>query len=318
MTTWDPSDKGANISLSGGNLIATATGSSGATDQFVITSTSKSSGKSVLRLTGDLSDGGVFGTYNQGGITLGSTSLEGNDTDSYHLYQSGDEFDLRYNGGRVAFEYPYSSFPTPADGSGDVLDVYLDLDNDLLYFKLNGTFLLNSEAADPDPTVPVGGIPIAHGTYFVYREIYTNGVSLTLDPSPTGLPSGWSAWDAGGGGVSAAAGSSAAVAAASGVGRSTAAASGSAAATAAATAVGRGIVSATGTASASAAATGVGRSTRAGSGASAATAAASGVGRATASSPGASAAAASAAAVGRSTASSSGSSAATAAPARRA
>lgn len=200
MTTWDPIDKGSNISLSGGDLIATATGASGAAQQYVITSTSKSSGKHVLRLTGDLSDGGAFGTYNQGGITLGSTSIEGNDADSYHLYQSGDEWDLRNNGVRVAFEYPYSSFPTHADGT-DVLDIYLDLDTDLLYFKLNGTFLLNSEAADPDPTTPVGGIPISHGTYFVYREIFTNGVSLTLDPSPTGLPAGWSAWDAGGGDI---------------------------------------------------------------------------------------------------------------------
>jgi hypothetical protein len=198
MTTWNPSDKGSNIALSGGNLAMTASGSGGPTTQWCRTTTSKSSGKSVIRITGDLLDG--TNSYNQVGLsTASSTTYDGTDTTSILLYRQGsDEWDLRYNGARIAFEYPTSSFPTMPDGVGDVLDIYLDLDNDLIYFKLNGNFFLNSVnyPSPADPTVPTGGVPIDHKTWFIHNSIYVPGYGgVTLDPAPTGLPSGWSAWD---------------------------------------------------------------------------------------------------------------------------
>jgi hypothetical protein len=199
MTTWNPSDKGSNIALSGGNLAMTASGSGGPTTQWCRTTTAKSSGKSVIRITGDLLDG--VNAYNQVGLsTASSTTYDGSDATSMLLYRQGsDEWDLRYNGSRIAFEYPTSSFPTMPDGTGDVLDIYLDLDNDLIYFKLNGNFFLNSVnyPSHADPTVPTGGVPIDHKTWFIHNSIFVPGYGgVTLDPSPTGLPAGWSAWDA--------------------------------------------------------------------------------------------------------------------------
>lgn len=202
MTTWDPSNEGSNVALSGGDLVATATGSGGSAQSVVFTTTSKSSGKWAIRLTGDLRDGGVGGTYHQGGITKNLASYEANDTDSYRLFQQGgDEWDLQYNSSRIAFEYPTSSFPSMPDGTDELL-ILLNLDDNLLYFRLNGTYFLNSEnyPNPPNPATPVGGIPISAGNYFIYRLLYTSGAAVTLDPSPTGLPSGYSAWDAGGGG----------------------------------------------------------------------------------------------------------------------
>lgn len=182
MTTWNPSDKHANISLSGGDLIATATGNGGL-EQGVRTTTSQNSGKHVIAITGDLRSSTSF---NYAGMSRAGAVYDGSTTTSLYINRDGSYFYFHYNGSTPQFD------DTSPDFTGtDEVRFFLDSDNDLVYVSLNGNNLFGG-----DPSAGTGGQSISDAAWFAHCSIAVSGRTVTVNPSPTSLPGGWSAWDA--------------------------------------------------------------------------------------------------------------------------
>jgi hypothetical protein len=126
QATWNPGDKSANVVLSGGSVVATrgATGDVGAVRAIF----PRNSGKWHFEIMVAAAGGG-FPNYPNFGVANASaslTSVPGADTNSA-IYQED---------GRVFFNGQIAQLAT--FGDGDTVAVELDLDNDLLYFQIEG------------------------------------------------------------------------------------------------------------------------------------------------------------------------------------
>jgi hypothetical protein len=118
--TWNPSDKGTNISLSGSNLIATLNGAG-----LVRSTIGKSSGKWYWEVSWNTSSASQIGT----GVATASAGLNaylGNDVSGYGYYGNAI---TRNNGGTAAYGASYAT--------GDVIGVALDMDAGTLTFYKN-------------------------------------------------------------------------------------------------------------------------------------------------------------------------------------
>ncbi|WP_438278081.1 hypothetical protein [Nitrobacter sp.] len=187
MTTWNPSDKSAAVTLSNGNLTAAMAAN---TNPGVRATTSKTSGKLAFSVTGSmLGNAGAFGL----GISLASAPLDGNGTGSVYVGY-GDYipgwFCIR-NGINVG-----STDNSYVPNNSSVLTIYLDFGSSLLYASCDGHNILGTNVS-----AGTGGISfsaIATGGLFPHLSDQSfNTVSLTgtANFAPTGLPSGWMAWD---------------------------------------------------------------------------------------------------------------------------
>jgi len=181
-TTWDPTNS-PNATLSGGNLVATFNSSS--FSNGALSSTGKSSGKYAF-------DIGVVCSNpsdNALGITQGHPPAAYYDGPTSFLFvpQSGYTM-VRNNGSAVATEFTVSPPTSPY-----TLRVYVDLTASKVYYSVGGSYYFGGDAA-----AGTGGLTIPSGTFYVNGFSTAGGDQLTLNPSPTGLPAGWSAWDAGG------------------------------------------------------------------------------------------------------------------------
>lgn len=143
--TLDPANKGSAITLSGGNL--TATNNAG-TDASVKSTVSHASGKLYAEVTIVAEARGLMGAGNAS-ATL--TNFVGSDANGIGLFDDGTIF---LNGGNVGFAHTFAA--------GDIVDVALDVGNNLIWFRPNGSgnTLWNNNAAN-NPATATGGASVS-------------------------------------------------------------------------------------------------------------------------------------------------------------
>lgn len=182
MTTWNPSDKSSEITLSGGDLTATADDEAGS----VRSTTSKSTGKHYFELTALNDDASNSGA----GVLTASSSI--NDGPLDWNPGAGYFFDgnIVVDGNEAANATNWMI--------GDVLGVALDLTNNLIYFSINGVY-----QAGGNPAAGTGGISITPGTYFAGfgKSSNSGSCAVTVNFGGTSFntppPTGYLAWDSG-------------------------------------------------------------------------------------------------------------------------
>lgn len=172
-TTWNPSDKGAGITLSGGNLIAAAN----ATAQSAVRSTrSKTTGKHHWEVTFNAfanAGGPAIGVANAT-ETLASMYL-GFSANSTGVFALGDV----YNNNSVVASAIFSISP------GDTVAVELDMTVGIYFQKVGGS-------RQGPYTIPSGALFAAFSGYFVGDAVTVNFGATTFLVAPT---SGYSAWN---------------------------------------------------------------------------------------------------------------------------
>ncbi|MET3915162.1 hypothetical protein ABID97_001944 [Variovorax sp. OAS795] len=124
-TTWNPSDKSANITLSLANLRASGNGSAGSARATV----SKASGKWQFEVTARQTGGSWL--IGVGKIGAGLTSYPGSDVNGYGYHAGNGN---KYNNGSP------TAFGTSL-ASGDVLGVTIDFATLALVFYKNGVLV---------------------------------------------------------------------------------------------------------------------------------------------------------------------------------
>ena len=179
--TWSSTNKDADITLSGGNLVATGTAAGS-----VWATLSRSTGKYYFELTqGD--DSG----QNYGGIMGAATSFTDNappDVGTEADYSSGGACTVNGGGG--------TGFSGSNWVTGSVLGVAVDLTNNLIYFSVAGTYQNSG-----NPSAGTGGTTITGGTYYpAWGRRALGGASLFVTANfggsafNTAAPTGYTAW----------------------------------------------------------------------------------------------------------------------------
>lgn len=190
MTTWNPSDKSTNVTLSNGNL--TATGSEASGIYFWSRSTtSKNSGKHYLESTvGSFGGGAPSGGF---AAALG-TALVGSNLNDY-LGQAANT-SAYYDDGSVYVNNAVVA-TLAAYVNGDVIGLALDLDAGKGWYSKNGVFASGNPAAGTGAhfTFTAGTTLYAGFTLHIESpadQITTNFGATAFNASP---PSGFIAWD---------------------------------------------------------------------------------------------------------------------------
>lgn len=186
MTTWNPSDKDASVTLSGSDLIASV---SSPNDGGVRGTTSKNSGKNSYSVSGDWLSGVPLA-----GVALAAASRTFGDANGVGLnYIPGFGWIAISDSTTVAG--PDAGSPAP--NGTDTIVVNVDSGANVVYFSCNGNNLLGG-----NPVAGTGGISIPSGSLFPQVSIVgpSGTSSVTADFTPGSLPSGFSDWDGGGGG----------------------------------------------------------------------------------------------------------------------
>jgi len=127
---WNSADKSANITLSGGDLIATATTGT----PIVRGTTAKSSGKWYFEVTV-----GATATSSRVGVARSSAGLDtalGDDADGWGYAAAAEKVN---NGSGVAYGATYA--PT------DVISIALDMDSGKIWWAKNGTWQASGDPA---------------------------------------------------------------------------------------------------------------------------------------------------------------------------
>lgn len=207
MSTWNPSDKDPNVTLSGANLIASITASSYG---GVRSTDSHSTGKWYFEVV-------VVGVGNVNGCSVGVEN-----TGDYLNYPVGESYGYGLvctTGANKNYKYHFGvpgvlDNTTPADG--DVLMVALDLTNSKIWFGRNGTWYGSSTANSGDPAAGTNpAFTSVADTFFAAWTgsygIASSGTARFSSSSTTYTrPSGFLAWDGSGGSVTVSADGSAA------------------------------------------------------------------------------------------------------------
>ncbi len=171
--TWNPSDKHADITLSGGNLVAT--NSVGGAWRSARSTISKSSGKWYWECTATVFNGADASAYGAvGNSTASLASYLGSDTNGKMYYSGGSYY---YNAAES------STAPAPYV-QGDVIGVALDADTGNVEFFLNNV----SQGVESSAVT---------GPYFAGTSIYRLADAVTANFGATALtyspPSGYNA-----------------------------------------------------------------------------------------------------------------------------
>jgi hypothetical protein len=188
-TTFNPSDKSANITLSGGNL--TAENNTTTTFAIVRATTGKSSGKWYFEGTSDgIGAGGGAGIFGLVGSGV-ATSQYLSQSDGVGYFDTGS-----INRGGSTITSGLSNWKAATSN----IQCAVDFDNGRVWFRKSGDNWNNSGSADPASNV--GGVDISSLSATLYP-----GVSLYDNTTPdkitinfggaafTGsIPSGFSAW----------------------------------------------------------------------------------------------------------------------------
>jgi len=188
ITTWNISDKSANITLSNGNLTGAATSSS---NGGVRGTTSRNSGKVYVEWT----CGATYTSANTGvGIVTLGQSLSGVGA------TGANAFALFATAGNVYFNGSISAVNAGSHGPGDVLCMAVDFGASKGWFRVNGGNWNGGAAGDP--VAGTGSVNIA--ALFPGNAAYplwcsnNSGNSVTINcgqfPFTLTAPSGFSSW----------------------------------------------------------------------------------------------------------------------------
>lgn len=138
--TWNPSDKNASVTLSGGNLTASEPGTD--QDRNVRATLGRSTGKRYF-------EGQVSGRSSTTGIILAGSSLTsqiGNGASDYGFFNAFSLRVKRNNGGGTSLgSYTYA--PPP-----HVIGIAVDLDNHKVWFRFDGTWQEGDPVAGTSPS----------------------------------------------------------------------------------------------------------------------------------------------------------------------
>lgn len=178
LTTWNPADKAAGITLSGGNNIAT--GSTGNNSVRGTTSHAAAAGKYYLEFN-TISQVGGSGVI---GIENASVGLTTNSTNSMGISPSGS-----FPGGTLG-----------ASPAGKVIGMAVDFVNLKIWWRYDlGSWNANGSA---DPATNVGGVSfsaMSGGTTSFPFVFLQNGGAVTINTDSTAFahtaPSGFTPWD---------------------------------------------------------------------------------------------------------------------------
>ena len=188
--TWDTATVTA-VTLSGGNLVATNTGTT-STDQgaCVVNAAGKSSGKYYFEFVWTTVVGGGVNLGVGVGTTASTYPTMGNGgTTGIHVRRSGSVFS---NGSNI--------FTWQVWGAGTLMRVAFDLDNKKFWFAASGNWNNNASA---DPATNIGGLAIPAGTMVPFvtfggsggaagAKVTTNfGGSAFANAVPAGFTAGW-------------------------------------------------------------------------------------------------------------------------------
>lgn len=195
MTTFNPSDKSATITLSNGNLTATSSTSVG---QAVRSTTSYSSGKIYFEVTlGTVTTDIAIGIANSS-WTLSDPGQLGSNTQSVGFYAVSPTQAIYYNSSQL-------STGASASSNGEIVSVAVDFTNKLIWVKTAVMIAAsqpwnNSSSANPATgTAGVSFSGIAAGPYFVTFDTLEGGSVATVNFGNTAFnraaPSGFSPWD---------------------------------------------------------------------------------------------------------------------------
>lgn len=177
--TWNPSDKGAAVTLTSGDLDAAK--SSGVSFQLVRATIGQSSGKHYFEVNAD-NDASSEMMIGIAKATLSVSSYPGADADGWAYKVNGG---LLYNAGSTASGTTYTT--------GNKVMVALDLGAGKLWFGKNGTWLSGG-----DPAAGTGQqFSSISGTLFPCAGLFGFGDSFTANFGATALtytpPSGFNA-----------------------------------------------------------------------------------------------------------------------------
>jgi hypothetical protein len=188
--TWDAATVTA-VTLSGGNLVATNTGTTSA-DQGAKTN-GKTTGKYYFEITLTTFVGGGNTGVGIGTTASTYTGMGGSATTGTMIYMGS---------GNVWIQGGNSGQTFGARASGNVICVAVDLDNRKLWFRIGASGLWNTSAGN-DPVNNTGGHPVSAGTVCpfvpfggiggVANNIFTTnfGASAFAGAVPSGFTSGW-------------------------------------------------------------------------------------------------------------------------------
>jgi SPRY domain len=199
FATWDPATITA-VTLSGGNLVVTNTGTTSA-DQGakVVAASGKTTGKFYFETTLTVRNAGGncgigIGTFASTYSTMGANATTG---------------DVAFTGGGTIYANGAASAALSARGTGDVIGIAVDLDNRKIWFKTiagqDPKGFWNNSSGTPDPVTNVGGVIIPAGTMVpfdvfggasgVAGSVHTTnfGASAFVGAVPSGFTAGWPA-----------------------------------------------------------------------------------------------------------------------------
>lgn len=187
-TTWNPSDKSGNCTLSNGNLTATC-GTAGGSYSMVRAVAGKTLGKFYFEITetGAAAGNEVVGIAN---ASAGLTLYVGFNNNSSGMDGTGN---IIRNSASVGTGTNVAS--------GDIISIAVDRDNNAFWFRVNGG-IWNNNAAN-DPATNTGGVAISAvtGTIFPAANGYLStdtftanfGASAFTYAVPSGFIAGWPA-----------------------------------------------------------------------------------------------------------------------------
>ena len=189
--TWNPADKSAQITLSGGNLIATDTSTG---DSGVRSTTSHSGGKWYIEWTSGSTFTGA--NTNVGICTIGAPLAGvGNTTANAFLLQQGGSGAVWFNGSQAGLPQIGQFFTNRIAGMA------IDLVNMRGWFRVDGASGLNywNGNASYDPATNIGGVDISalfpsNAAYPVFTS-NGNGSICSINSTFTYMPpGGFSPW----------------------------------------------------------------------------------------------------------------------------
>lgn len=193
-TTWDPSNIGAGLTLSNGNLTV-AYSSEGS---IARSTTSHTTGKYYVEITATGVSGSAFGAV---GILNGSQTL----SNDYLGDAPGNSAGLQAGGIKY---FNNANWPQPYNGGfaqGNVVQVAVDVGNQLLWIAINGgTYNPNGTGSPGNPGSGTGGTnfattsPALSTPWFIGVSPNNAGDSFTANFGATAFsytaPSGFGKW----------------------------------------------------------------------------------------------------------------------------
>ncbi len=182
--TWNPSDKGVNVSLSGGNLVATQIAGGGGTDALVRATTSHATGKYYIEWVRDVSTSSYpfVGCCNASVATTNSTGNGGSGV--YNC--TGNNFFCYFNGSNVNTGQTWAA--------ADVMMMAVDLTALKIWFGRGGTWFNSG-----NPAAGTGSLAtITSDTYFPFANLRQTSVQVTARFASASwgfsAPSGFGQW----------------------------------------------------------------------------------------------------------------------------